>query len=57
MAAEDVAAESVCLLVMKYFDEWLRHDIAQCVLMILVVAAGEYIAISGDYAAWPEAEA
>jgi hypothetical protein len=57
MAAEDVAAERVGFRAVENFRQGLRGDIAQCVLMILVVAAGEYIAIRGDYAARPEAEA
>ena len=50
-------AESVGLVGVEDLPERVGGDVSQGVAMLLIVAAREYIAIRGDYAAWPEAEA
>ena len=50
-------AESVGLAGVEDLRERVGGDVPQGVEMILIVAAREYIAVSGNYATRPEAEA
>ena len=50
-------AESVGLVGVEDLPERVGGDVSQGVAMILVVAAREYITVSGNYATRPEAEA
>ena len=57
MPLQDKATEREGFFRMEDFSQGLGSDIAQDVLVLLVVAAGEDVAVGGDDTTRPEAEA